>query len=436
MLATFFYCLYQIVASVGVIVYLFVALFTRKKSRRNYLHKYGFIEKSLRKKLKDNKYIWIHVVSVGESIAASPLIEKLLQSGYKVLISNVTDTGNKVTLKRFGDRVETIFFPLDFKPIISYVLNLVDPKWIVIVETEIWPCFLRETSKRNIPVFLVNGRISDRSFKMYSRFSFFFSETLSHFTKISMQSREDAERIIKIGAEEQKVTNLGNMKFDVPVASLSESEILHKRKELSIGKERRVICFGSTHQGEEEIAIEVFLSLKKDFKELFLVLVPRHPERSVEIYNLLEKSGCKTRLISELTGKSEEPFDVLLVNTVGELITMYSLSEFAVVCGSLVPFGGHNILEPAAVEKPAIFGQYMHNFMPCRELMLRCHGGIEVKSREELLATCKKLLTDPELVKEMGKHGKQMVKENQGAVEKNFGLISRSVIPICIQKNT
>jgi len=418
----FVYFIYKMIGIVGTGGYVPLGLFNvlfRGKSYERYKHRFGLFEKKQKERLSRGGYIWFHAVSVGESLAAVPLIERFLEEGFSVLVSNVTSSGNEIISKKFQKRVEYIYIPFDFEPVISSTIDLIKPVCIVIIETEIWPSLLREAKKRKIPVVMVNGRISLRSFPRYSRFKIVFSEVLSYFSALSMQSQKDLDLVLKIGVNLSQAKNLGNIKFDMPCVTEDTLNLKKIRRRFSIPDDARVICFGSTHQGEEGYAIELFLRLKKEFPNIFLILVPRHPDRASSVCSMLTKAGCSVQLRSEID--VNKIADVLLIDTIGELLLAYSISEAAFVGGSFVPVGGHNILEPASLGKPVIFGPYMDNFSLSRELILDCSGGIEVDSSDELFSAFYKLLKEPS--SKMGKAAQEMVEKNKGAVEKNVNLI-------------
>jgi len=422
------YFLYKMVGILGTAGYIPIGLFkvlSGKRSYENYSNRYGIFNKETKKRLKQSKYLWFHAVSVGESLSAVPLIEKFLDSGFNILVSNVTETGKEVVRKKFGSRVENIHMPFDFEPIVSRTLDLIKPVGIVIIETEIWPCLARESHKRNIPMILVNGRVSNRAFPRYLRFRFIFSEVLPYFSALAMQSAKDLDYAIRIGGPKNKTLNTGNMKFDMPCFTPTSSELAAMRNKLLIPTEARVICFGSTHQGEDEYARDTFLKLREEYPSLFLILAPRHPDRTPSVETMLNKAGLNVSLRSKTGKTSKSNIDVMIVDTIGELRHMYEISEAAFVGGSLVPTGGHNILEPASIGKPVIFGHHMDNFLPSRELILNCKGGIQVSNGSELTQVFRKLLQDSEYARKTGEAGQRMMIENQGAVDKNFRLIMK-----------
>lgn len=376
--------------------------------------------------------IWLHAVSVGEAIAARPLLRalKARYPGHALVISTTTETGRSLALG-FPEKDLCIHFPFDFLPAVRRTLDAIRPELIIIMETEIWPNFTAEAHRRGIPLLLANGRISDRSFKGYLRFGWFFRHPLRRFSALCMQSGEDAQRITAIGAPPALVCVAGNLKYDIPCRPVSPEERGELRRTYAIPPALTVLTAGSTHPGEEELVIGSYGELLKSRGDLFLVLVPRHPERCGEVAALLEKSAIPYRRRSELERGGMEPFaggQVLLVDSVGELMGLYSLADLAFVGGSLVPTGGHNLLEPASVGVASLFGPHMTNFREIAELVLASGAGIRVEPGEGLTAACRRLLDDDILRRRLGGNGLEMMKRNGGATERHLAVIDRFLV--------
>ncbi len=384
--------------------------------------------------LKNKDIIWVHAVSVGEVIAASPIIDAMRRRfpEYSFLISTVTDTGQDMARKAVSDPKEIIYFPLDFKWIVNKVLKVIQPRLFIMVETELWPNFIRETKKREIPLAVVNGRISPSSFKGYKVIKSFLKRVLSNIDLFSMQSERDKERIISLGAPEEKVYTTGNVKFDGLKTEIPDREKL--AEELKISLKDLVLVAGSTHSREEEIILDIYQKAKEEFPDLKFILAPRHPERIPEVESL-----CKNRNLSYIrrsqitdhppqrgeTSPSAGRSQIILLDTIGELAKVYSLATIVFVGGSLVPIGGHNILEPAALGKAPIFGLYMHNFTESARLLLEGKGGIQVRNKEELLERILNLLRDAKEREGLGEKAQRIVKEHQGASEQTVELIGK-----------
>ena len=306
--------------------------------------------------------VWIHAVSVGETLAVVPLVEEIKEKlGLSICFSTTTNTGMEVAKSKLSGVVDDFFyFPLDFYPVVKRVVDVVNPQAVLIVETEIWPSLLYICHKKGIPVFMVNGRISDASFSGYSKISWFISPFLKYYSKFFMKSPRDAARIITLGAPEDKVVVTGNIKFaSVYKRALSvESEFV--RREFGLSPKEQLFTAGSVHPGEEEKVVGVYLKLKNDFPSLKLLLAPRHPERRQEVVDIVRGSGLSFRLRSE--GGTFEGCNVLILDTVGELFSLYSISNVVFIGGSLVNVGGHNPLEALVFGRPVIMGPYHHNF--------------------------------------------------------------------------
>jgi len=388
--------------------------------------RFGFVPDSQLIKIAGRPVIWLHAVSVGETIAARPLLKALRSRypGHAIVVTNTTETG-KVTSAGFPEIDLCLYFPFDFLPSVRAMLRAVNPCIIILMETEIWPNFSREAARKGIPLVLANGRISDRSFTRYLKFSWFFRPALGCFSAICMQSGIGRERIIAIGAAPESVRVTGNLKNDLPSQLASGEERRQLRIRYSIPPDCCVLTAGSTRDGEEQHVISTYKELSGHIHNLFLVLAPRHPERTAEIISLLDQAGLRYQRRTECAGTGLlHPGDVLLVDTVGELMNLYALSDTAFVGGSLAPFGGHNLLEPAAAGVPSIFGPHMTNFPEIEELVLRYGAGIQVHSPQELTVSWRALLTNAELRRVMGQNGLKLMRDNGGATERHMEIVT------------
>jgi 3-deoxy-D-manno-octulosonic-acid transferase len=365
--------------------------------------------------------VWVHAVSVGEVKSVRKLIERLRlsHSGRPLVLTTTTPTGQELAQNTEGLADYVFFFPLDLPGSIRRTLDRVNPELVLIAETEIWPNFLRECRKRRIPVVMVNGRISDRSFPRYRVVRRWLKRVLDDFTLLGMQTETDRERIESIGADTRKVTVLGNLKYDAleieKALAPDLSDILTSRPDLWIA--------ASTMPGEEELVLEAFSELRKRHANLTLLIAPRHPERFDGVERTIRSSGftCARRSVM---GQAEERSptaggaDVLLLDTVGELASTFRHASVVFVGGSLVPTGGHNILEPAAFGNPIVFGPHMENFREIRNLFLESRAAMEVHDAVELAAEVDRLLTDPQSAAELGSRARRVVDENAGATDR------------------
>ncbi|MDD2273224.1 MAG: 3-deoxy-D-manno-octulosonic acid transferase [Desulfuromonadaceae bacterium] len=389
--------------------------------------RFGFLPAAERAIIRKRPVIWLHAVSVGESIAARPLLKALRAQypGHAIVVSNTTETGRGVS-STFPEIDLCIYFPFDFLPAVNSILKSINPKLIIIMETEIWPNFTREATRRGIPVVLANGRISDRSFGRYLKFAWFFRHALQLFSRLCMQTNTDRDRIIAIGAPHEKTLATGNLKYDIPLCVASSEEKQELRDRYKIPENMIVVTAGSTHSGEEQHVITMYKELSATSRNLFLVLVPRHPERSTEVASLLKESGIT--FTRRTTLSSAEPFkqgEALLVDTIGEMMSLYALSDIAYVGGSLVPTGGHNLLEPASAGVVSVFGPHMTNFREITELVLQYGAGIQVNTPEELIVSMRTLVTSFELRRILGQNGLKLMRDNGGATERHMETIAR-----------
>jgi len=388
--------------------------------------RFGYIPQAQLSGIRKRPLIWLHAVSVGESIAARPLL-KALRTRYPdhvILVSNTTETG-RGTASSFPEKDLCIYFPFDFLPAVRRALDSIRPEIVIIMETEIWPNFTREAAARKIPLILANGRISDRSFARYLKFSWFFRQALQLFSRLCMQTETDCERIIAIGAPADRTLKAGNLKYDIPFRQPSQDEQRRLKRQYAIPDDLLVLMAGSTHVGEEQYLIDTYKKLLPLFEGLFLILVPRHPERATEVAALLERSGIQFRRRSVLN--AEESFhhgEALLVDTIGEMMSLYAITDVAFVGGSLVPTGGHNLLEPASVGVPSVFGPHMSNFREIAELVLQYSAGVQVASPEELAESCRALITSAELRQVLGQNGLKLMRDNGGATQRHLEIVA------------
>ncbi len=379
--------------------------------------RFGLLPSATAAKIAGRPVIWLHAVSVGEAIAARPLLRAVRETyaGHALLVSVTTETGHAVVSK-FSEPDLCIYFPFDFLPAVRASLGSVNPRLIIIMETEIWPNFTHEAARRNIPLLLVNGRISDRSFKRYQTFDWFFKESLTRFSALCMQTETDSERIIDIGAPKERTLTCGNLKYDIPWSQVTQEERNGLRRQYGIPEKRLVVVAASTHPGEEELLLPIWRQLAQQRNDLQLVLVPRHPERAADVAALLEKHGLACRRRTSLTSNAVlAPGQVLLVDTVGEMMQLYALCDLTFVGGSMVPTGGHNLLEPASRGISMVFGPHMANFREIAAITLQYGAGVQVSGTEELATALRDFIKSPELRQVIGTNGLKMLRDNGGA---------------------
>ena len=390
--------------------------------------KLGFLPPHLLLKLSGSRPVWIHAVSVGEVTSTIPLIQEIKKRypSQKIILSTVTVTGNYTATIRVREVDAVIYFPLDYPFIVKKVIRQIKPKLFIILETELWPNILRELKRNNIPSVVVSGRISNRSYHKYRWGRFFFTKVLDNIHLFCMQTEVDSKRIINIGADKDRVTTVGNLKFDqcVPTITTEEKENLYNM--LSLKEGQTIFIAGSTHKGEENIVLEVFKNLKKTYEDLILILAPRHPERFDEVADLIShqklRSIKKTKI--KVAQKSNH-HDIILLDTIGELSKLYSIGTIIFVGGSLVSTGGHNVLEPVAYKKAVIFGPHMDNFSEISRCLRESGGGFQVNNQEEFLSQTEMLLQNDVDRDKLGEKAFEVIAHNQGAINKSMEVIER-----------
>lgn len=407
---------------------LFLIAMAKKKYRKGLSQKLGFIPPNLLLKLSGSRPIWIHAVSVGEVMATIPLIQEIKkrEPSQKIVLSTVTVTGNYTATIKAREVDAVIYFPFDYPFIVKRVIKKIAPKLFITLETEIWPNLLRWLRNNYIPSVVISGRISNRSYHKYRWGRFFFSKVLDNIDLFCMQTEVDTQRIIDIGAKADRVITVGNLKFDQQVSILASEEKADLYRMFNLKEGQRIFIAGSTHKGEEEIVLEVFKNLKKSYKDLILMLAPRHPERFDEVSNLLAHHRLPRIKKTEIkVGKEGNHRDVILLDTIGELSNLYSIGTIIFVGGSLVATGGHNVLEPVVYKKAVIFGPHMENFSEISRSLRESGGGLQVHNQEEFLSKAKMLLQNETVRDKLGEQAFEIISHNQGAIKKAMEVIEK-----------
>jgi len=372
--------------------------------------------------------IWIHALSVGEVISAIPLIGETIARypDKEVVFTVTTKKGLEIARKKVGSRVKIIPMPLDFWWSIQRIVRHINPSFFILVETDIWPALITFLSDKKIKCFLVNGRISPRTGKSYKKFSFLIRPVLNRLTLCMMQSELDRKRLLETGADPAKIITTGNIKFDRKWLPMLKEERDNWLKKLHLDPEDDIWVAGSIHGDEGRILLNVFSKLALSFPKLRLILAPRNIEESGKILKAAQDMGIKAFLKTELSYDKTD-CQVIVLNTIGELSRIYGIGKIRFVGGSLVPLGGHNLLEPASFGIPVIFGPYMHNFVLMSELLLAEKGGFQVNSENELYASVKILLENSDLCSMTGKSAKQFADKHTGALKEVMNRIVEQV---------
>ena len=373
------------------------------------------------------RLIWIHAVSVGEVRAAVPLVHELAERypDHALLITTMTPTGSVQVRELFNGRAAHCYAPYDYPAAVTRFLDRVRPVLAVVMETELWPNIFHACRARSIPVFVTNVRMSESSMHKYRRFARFARATLAQVDRFAVQSTADARRLLTLGANPESVEITGSIKFELSAgASLREAaEVLR----LAWGLDRPVWLAASTHEGEEEIVLATLKELKKQarFANMLLVLVPRHPERFSAVARLCRRHGFRIALRSETPGALDPAVEILVGDTMGELQLFYGAADCAFIGGSLVPTGGHNLLEAAAVGKPVVFGPHMFNFQEISQMTLERGAGVQVQESARLAPAVADFLGNANRRDRAGLAGRKMVEENRGALAANMRILEQ-----------
>jgi 3-deoxy-D-manno-octulosonic-acid transferase len=365
---------------------------------------------------------WVHAVSVGEVVAAVPLVQALSARwpAADVVVSTVTATGERVARTRLAEAVAMLTFPLDFRGAVRRTVRRVEPGCFIALETELWPNLLRALRQANVPAVLANGRISDRSYRRYRLVRRLFRRVLGDVALFCMQSQEDARRIINLGAPPERVLVTGNLKMEAPSGDAGAEQLW--RRLLHLGR-APVVVAGSTHRGEEATVLDAFLAMRPAADGLRLVLAPRHPERLDEVEGLALARGLAVVRRSRVSPGNGAP--VILLDTMGELASVYAVADVIFVGGSLVPIGGHNVVEPALHAKAVVFGPHMTNFREATALLLRAEAAIQVGDGTELAAALGRLLADAPARQALGRAAWSAVRAHQGACVRTVAALER-----------
>jgi 3-deoxy-D-manno-octulosonic-acid transferase len=369
--------------------------------------------------------IWFHAVSVGEAEAVFPLVRQIQKQhpDAKLLITTTTPTGSARVKAVMQDTVAHVYLPYDVPDAVNRFMQCFKPKLAVIMETEIWPNLFLYCGKNGIPLYIINARLSEKSSRGYQKIPSLVYPALAAVNLIAAQTQDDANRFIAIGADNEKVKTLGNIKFDVEIPKSIIAQGLQIKADLFSG--RFVWLIASTHKDEEALFLEIYKEIKQTIPELLLVIVPRHPERFADVKKLCEQ--LQLAVVMRTAGDRVYPeTDVYLVDTMGELKMLYAASDVAFVGGSMVPRGGHNILEAAAVGVPVMFGPYMHNFKEIARGVLSYNGAIQCQNKDELVNAILTLNEQPAYREALAEKGMEFVRQNQGAIARICAILEKA----------
>ena len=405
--------------------YFIIKMITTKKYRAGLIHRLGFLSRETKDFLRQGNIIWVHAVSVGEAQTSFPLIDKLRKTfpNKNIVLSTTTVTGQNVAKKwaENKDRMTVTYFPLDFCHIFHRLFSYYRIDLVIIMETEIWPNFLMEAHRHKIPVILANGRISQKSYDGYKKLRRLFLQCTRSIKFFCMQDKFDAEKLEKLGIDKSRLIISGNIKYEASVnVPVNEKIPNAMSSKLNWPSTQPVLVAGSTHNGEEEILCSVFKELQKQVDGLKMVLVPRHPERLADVENILTTNNIKYLRKTSLDyyDKIDPAPDVILVDTMGELRHIYMIGQVVFIGKSLVPGGGQNILEPASLAKPVVFGKHMDNFAVASKNLLNAKGAVMVNDKDELKTVLLELFSSAQKREQLGNNAIKEIKKWCGAIDK------------------
>lgn len=370
----------------------------------------------------DRPIIWLHAVSVGEVHASGPLVQRLLNRypRCRMIVTTTTPTGAAAVRQTFGDQVSHLYFPYDLPRAIRSYFDRVHPSLILVMETELWPNFVAEGRRRGVPIALINARMPERAVAAYTRTATLARATVRNFALIASQTDADRERYLRLGADPRQVVTCGNLKFDIHLPHSVQEQGLALRQFFSVN--RPIWICASTHDGEEQTILNAFSRVRESYPACLLIIAPRHPERSRAVEDMCRRAGfsvvCRSR---------EEEYDtrtaVMVLDTLGELASFYACSDVAFVGGSLVPAGGHNLLEPACLGVPVLCGPHLTNFQEIFSLLREAGAAEIVEDPESLAQGIVRLLADGNLRHAVGERGRSVVERNRGAVDRIMDVV-------------
>lgn len=420
--------LYNLLYPLGLLFFL-PGQISKLLRRGNYRHKFGqrfgFYDSAVRARLASRRCTWIHAVSVGEVAIALKLCSKLrqLDPEFFCVLTTTTTTGFHVATSEAGEEMEVLYSPLDFWPIMRRAFALIRPVRIVLVEAEVWPNLAAEARRRQLPLVLVNARLSKRSEARFNRFRFFIKPTFRCLDAVCVQELEDVERWLALGVSRERIHHVGSIKYDPADVRLNPDLPLEILRTFGIDRDSPILFGGSTHRGEEEILGEIFQRLRTDFPAFRLIIAPRHVERVDEIRTQLQRLGVNVCLRSESGGQCAEPPDCLLLDTTGELQHWYAVATIVFVGKSLTARGGQNPVEPIFAGKPVLFGPHMENFSALAHALVANEAAVQVRDPNSLQQQIAWLLRDREAALRLVANAQAVLARHNGATARTAQLV-------------
>lgn len=423
--------LYDILFFLFALAYL-PAFFFKGKHRKGFLERFGFLPAESRRVLEGKSVVWIHGVSVGEIVLAARLAEavRARRPGTAVLLTVTTPAGREVAEKLKSDADAACYLPVDFRFCVRRLMRAVRPSMILVLETEIWPNLIWEASNAQVPVWILNGRISDRAFKRYQSLRYFMKPVLRRLQGVGAQDETMRSRFMRLGADGRKVKVTGNLKFDWQPRTSSDETVRRALGVMHAGELFWLVA-GSTHEGEEEILFGIYRTLSAKFPQLRLAVAPRHLHRVAAIEELAREHRISLKKVSTAGTNgyddSRKDASILLIDCMGALASFYEAASAVFVGGSLVPVGGHNPVEPAYFEKPVAYGPHMQNFAEMARVFAERRAAVQVRDRAELEGVLRDWIADPGRRAELGRAAKELVAAHQGALDRNLDWVEGTV---------
>lgn len=416
--SAFFYLLLPVI-----IARLLFRAFKAPAYAKRWKERFGFIASGEHRQ----DIIWLHAVSVGETLAAVPLVKALQKKypDYRLRITCMTPTGSERITAAFSDSVDHSYAPYDMPDAVARFLTRVKPKLLIIMETELWPNTIAACHKRNIPVVLANGRLSEKSAHAYQRIQPLVRPMLARLSAVAAQHQDDGTRFTDLGLAKNALTITGNIKFDLTLDQAAQAKAHQLSNDWRGSSQRPILLAASTHRGEDEIILKAFARIKSQINNPLLVLVPRHPERFNQVAELCAAAGFN--IARRSAGDPIESVDILLGDTMGELMTFFGACDIAFVGGSLVPNGGHNMIEPAAWGVPILMGPHLFNFSEASQLLLKGDAMQICHSADQLAEQAVELFENQPRRVEMGNAARRIAEANRGALDKLIALIERTL---------
>jgi 3-deoxy-D-manno-octulosonic-acid transferase len=421
--------LYNLVWPIGLLLFLpgyLLKMFRRGGYRRKFGQRFAIYERNLRERLKTRRVVWLHAVSVGEVAIGLKLIRKLcsLNPAARFVLTTTTTTGFAFAEKNAPPEIEVLYSPLDFWPIMKRAFAVIKPERILLVEAEVWPNLVAQARAGNVPIALVNARLSPRSERRFRKFRWLVAPLFRQLDLVCVPEARDVDRWSALGVDRGRIHHTGSIKYD-PVGTEETSVDMKTvtNQHLYANANRLVLFGGSTHRGEEEILARVFLSLRKDFPELLLFLAPRHVERAKQIRKELQKISIGVEFCSEIEAGSVAHPDCLVLDRTGELRKWYRIASVVFVGKSLTAIGGQNPVEPILAGKPVVFGPHMENFATLARELISNEGAMEVQDERSLLAAVRQLLLDGKARQRLVTNASHVIDSHRGATDRTANLV-------------